>query len=225
MKIIACDADIQEGLARLAQLDPRFVPVIAAAGPIPLRRHAPGFSGLANIIVSQQLSVASANAIWTKTQRNLGDICPAAILGADDPALRACGLSAPKMRTLRALAEAAHAGTLPVDTLHTMSADAAIASLTAVKGVGPWTAEIYLMFYAGLADVFAAGDLALQESARIAFSLLERPSARQISAMAEAWSPWRAVAARLLWAYYRVAKSREGVVGAQESVAAASTSD
>ena len=146
MKIIACDADIQEGLNALARIDPRFVPVIAASGPIPLRRHAPGFSGLANIIVSQQLSVASANAIWARTLRNLGEVSPAAILSADDPALRACGLSAPKMRTLRALAEAAHSGALPVDALHTMSADAAIAHLTAVKGIGDWSAHMFLMF-------------------------------------------------------------------------------
>ena len=211
MKIIACEADIQEGIDWLAGAEPRFVPVIAAAGPVPLRRHAPGFSGLANIIVSQQLSVASANAIWAKTNRNLGEVCPQAILDADDDALRACGLSSPKMRTLRALAEAAHCGALPVDALHSMNAAEAMAVLTAVKGVGPWTAEIYLMFYAGLPDVFAAGDLALQESAKIAFSLPARPSAKQMAAMAEAWSPWRAVAARLLWAYYRVAKSREGV--------------
>lgn len=212
MKIIACAADIQEGIDWLARVDARFVPVIALSGDIPLRRHAPGFSGLANIIVSQQLSVASANAIWAKTLHNLGDVTPRAILAADDAALRACGLSSPKMRTLRALADAAHSGALPVDALHTMDAADAMAVLTAVKGVGPWTAEIYLMFYAGLADVFAAGDLALQESARIAFSLPERPTAKQIASMAEAWSPWRAVAARLLWAYYRVAKSREGVV-------------
>lgn len=211
MKLIQTEADIQQGIAHLGNVDPRLQPVIALAGPIPLRRHAPGFSGLCNIVVSQQVSVASANAIWAKTRACIGEPSALAILGADDQTLRSCGLSAPKIRTLRAIAEAAHTGALPIDMLHTLSVDQAMASLTAVRGIGPWTAEIYLMFYAGHSDVFAAGDLALQEAVKIAFQLPARPSAKVLGAMAEAWSPWRAVAARLFWAYYRVAKSREGV--------------
>lgn len=212
MKIIAGDADILEGLAHLRQADPRLAPAIDAVGMIPLRRHAPGFSGLCNIIVSQQLSVASANAIWGKTLAGLGDVAPPAILAADDAKLRGCGLSSPKMRTLRAIAEAAHSGALTIDTLAERPIADATAELTAIKGVGPWTAEIYLMFYVGHADVFAPGDLALQEAAKLALGLDKRPSAKEIAALAEAWAPWRAVAARLLWAYYRIAKSREGVI-------------
>lgn len=212
MRIIACDADIQEAIAELGGKDPRLLPLIEAAGPLPLRRHQPGFSGLCNIIVSQQLSVASANAIWAKTNRVLGAVSPATILGADDATLRAGGLSAPKIRTLRAIAQAVDSKALPVDTLHEMPALEAQEHLVAVKGIGPWTAEIYLMFYAGHADVFAPGDLALQEAVKLGFALPDRPNARQLAAIAEVWSPWRAVAARLLWAYYRVAKSREGVV-------------
>lgn len=213
MKIIQTEADIQEGLAYLRRRDKRLAPAIDAAGPIPLRRHAPGFSGLCGIIVSQQLSVASANAIWAKTTAGLGDVAPAEILAADDPKLRLCGLSGPKIKTLRAIAEAAHSGALPIDLLHQMPVDEAVEALTAVKGIGPWTAEIYMMFYVGHADVFAPGDLALQESAKLALGLKKRPSSKEMAAISERWSPWRAVAARLLWAYYRVAKSREGVTG------------
>lgn len=213
MRIIETDADIQEGLAALRKRDRRLAKALDAVGAIPLRRHTPGFHGLCDIVISQQLSVASANAILARTVGGLGELCPAAFLAADDPALRACGLSSPKMRTLRALSEAVHSGALPMERLHTMPGDEATAALTAIKGIGPWTAEIYLMFYAGHADVFAPGDLALQESARIALNLKARPTAKELAALAERWKPWRAVAARLLWAYYRVAKQREGVTG------------
>lgn len=125
----------------------------------------------------------------------------------DDAALAACGLSRPKIRYARALAEA----DLNYDLLAKQTEDAAIAELTAVTGIGTWTAEIYLMFSVGRADVFAAGDLALQEAARLIFGLPERPAEKDLRALAEDWSPWRSVAARLLWAYYRVAKQREGI--------------
>lgn len=211
MRIIASEADIQEGIAHLAEADARLRPVIARAGPVPLRRNAPGFEGLCKVIVSQQLSVASASAIWGKTTGRLGAPTPAALLAAGDADLRACGLSAPKMRTLRAIAEAAEFGRLPLDRVAEMPISEAIALMTAVKGVGPWTAEIYLMFYVGHADVFPAGDLALQEAARIAFSYADRPSAKALAEEAQRWQPWRAVAARLFWAYYKAVKSREGV--------------
>lgn len=211
MKRVESDADISEGLAHLAACEPRLAPVIAAAGDIPLRRYQPGVEGLCKIIVSQQLSVASANAIWNKITNGLGSMDAAAILSAHDATFKACGLSAPKIRTLRAIAAAILEGALPIDRLHHLPAETAIPLLTAVRGIGPWTAEIYLMFYAGHRDVFAPGDLALQEAVRIAFSLEKRPNAKELAALAEAWSPWRAVAARLLWAYYRVAKTREGI--------------
>lgn len=211
MRIIASEADIQEGIAHLGDIDQRLQPVIARAGEVPLRRNAPGFGGLCKVIVSQQLSVASASAIWNKTTTRLGALEPAALLAAGDDDLRACGLSAPKMRTLRAIAEAAEFGRLPLDIIADMPISEAIARMTAVKGIGPWTAEIYLMFNVGHADVFPAGDLALQEAVRIAFSYRDRPSAKALAEEAARWAPWRAVAARLFWAYYRQVKSREGV--------------
>ncbi len=136
--------------------------------------------------------------------------------GADDPAvvvtlsedrLRGCGLSRPKARYAHALAEAE----IDYGALAAMPEDEAIAALTAVKGIGVWTAEIYLMFSIGRADVFAPGDLALQEAARILVDLPGRPAEKALRARAAEWSPWRGVAARLLWAYYRAAKRREGI--------------
>lgn len=213
MRIIESDSDIQEGLAHLRKCDRRLGPIIDRAGTIPLRRHEPGFGGLCDIVISQQLSVASANAILARTIARLGTLTPAALLAADEATLRACGLSGPKMRTLRALSGAVESGTLPMERLHLMPGAEATAVMTAVKGIGPWSAEIYLMFHAGHADVFAPGDLALQEAARIAFGRKKRPTAKELAAMAEKWKPWRAVAARLLWAYYRLVKQREGVTG------------
>jgi DNA-3-methyladenine glycosylase II len=132
---------------------------------------------------------------------------PLVCLTHDEESLRALGLSRPKARYALALAGAG----IDYDALATLPEDEAIATLTAVKGIGIWTAEIYLMFSVGRADVFAPGDLALQEAARILFELPARPDEKTLRAQAAAWSPWRGVAARLLWAYYRAAKQREGI--------------
>jgi DNA-3-methyladenine glycosylase II len=211
MRRIESHADIAEGLAYLAAIDARFGPISAAAGTLPLRRITAGFAGLARTIVSQQLSVASARAIWGRVEARFPALGPDDILANDEATLRALGLSGPKIRTLMAIAEATHAGRLDFAALETATPDEVHAAMCAVKGIGPWTADIYLMFHLGHADVFAPGDLALQEAARIGFALPARPSPKEIAAMAEAWSPWRAVAARLLWAYYNAIKIREGI--------------
>ncbi|MGL4325297.1 MAG: DNA-3-methyladenine glycosylase family protein [Beijerinckiaceae bacterium] len=187
--------------------------MIKQSGPIPLRRRSGGFDGLVGIIVAQQVSVAAANAIWNKLTAVITPLTPETFLAADDAMLAQSGLSRPKQRTIRAISEAVHAGALPLDNLHTRSPEDIHALLTAVKGIGPWTADIYAMFCLGHADAFAPGDLALQEAARIAYDLDERPSPDELLAIAEAWRPHRAVAARILWAYYAVAKQREGVIG------------
>lgn len=204
-RIILTDACVAEGAAWLAKREPRFDAALALTGPLPLRRRADGFAALMDAIVSQQVSVASANAIFARVQA-AGLTEPEAVLAAGEEGLRACGLSRPKMRYALALAGAG----LDYDALRQMPDDQVIATLVALPGIGPWTAEIYAMFSLGRADVFAPGDLALQESARLLFDLPARPDARAFRTMAGAWSPWRAVAARLLWAYYRVAKQREG---------------
>jgi DNA-3-methyladenine glycosylase II len=204
--IIRNAADLQAGAAWLAAREPRFAPVLAATGSLPLRLKPPGFAALMEIIVSQQVSVASANAIRARlAAAGLSDA--AAIRAVDEPALTAAGLSRPKARYVSALAHA----DIDFDALGKMTNAGAEAALIAQKGIGPWTAQIYVMFAMGRADGFAPGDLALQEAARVVFDLPHRPTADQLAAMAQNWSPWRSVAARALFAYYRVLKNREGL--------------
>jgi len=210
MILLDSEAALAQGVAALRAADPVMERIIAGGAAPPLRKREPGFSGLAAIVVSQQLSVASAAAIWGRFSASHGP-SPAAVLAAGDEALRACGLSAPKIRTLRAVAAAVDSGELPLDRLADLPADEAHALLTTVKGIGPWTADIYLLFCLGHADAFAAGDLALQESARLAYGLPARPSPAELLDLAEAWRPWRGVAAKVLWAHYKIAKQREGV--------------
>ena len=205
-RIITAPACVCEGAQWLAASDPRFAKALALTGTLPLRRRTDGFAQLLSAIVSQQVSVAAASAIWGRL-RDARLTGPRKIQWASDEALRAAGLSRQKIRYARALAEAR----INYAALREAPSDAVIATLTEVPGIGVWTAEIYAMFSLGRADVFAPGDLALQEAARILFELPERPSERALRQMAEDWSPWRAVAARLLWAYYKIAKQREGI--------------
>ncbi|QDL92648.1 DNA-3-methyladenine glycosylase 2 family protein [Paroceanicella profunda] len=205
-RIIETDADVAEGAAWLARRDPRLAAVLARTGPLPLRRRADGFEALLNAIVGQQISTAAAAGIWSRLG-TAGALTLEGIAALDDAALLGCGLSRPKLRYIRALADSGFA----FEALRGMSDAEVVAALVSLKGIGRWTAEVYAMFSLGRADVFAAGDLALQESARLAFGLDARPGERALREMAQEWSPWRAVAARALWAYYRVAKQREGV--------------
>jgi len=205
-RIIETEHDIAEGAAWLAAAEPRLAMALAETGPLPLRRREAGFPAILNTICAQQLSVAAADSVWNKLRAAKATEAHA-LCAHDDETLRACGLSRPKIRYARALAEA----DIDYAALAVLPEARAIETLTAVKGIGVWTAEIYLMFSVGRADVLAAGDLALQEAARIIFDLPERPGDKALREMAAPWSPWRAVAARLLWAYYRVAKNREGI--------------
>jgi DNA-3-methyladenine glycosylase II len=200
---IHTETDLDAALAALNKVDPRFVALLAKAGRPPLRRRADGFAGLAAIIVAQQLSTASANAIWGRLAAAFDPLDPAAILRARPARLRRLGLSAAKVRTLKAIARAVVGEELALAGLEELSADQAHAALTAVHGIGPWTADIYLLTALGHADAWPAGDLALQEAARLAFALPARPTAKEMLQLAEPWRPWRAVAARILWSYYR----------------------
>ncbi|MEM1385149.1 MAG: DNA-3-methyladenine glycosylase 2 family protein [Pseudomonadota bacterium] len=206
-RIIETEACIAEGCAWLAEIEPRFAEALHLTGPPPLRRRPGGFGPLLQAICGQQLSVASAGALWSKLCA-VGADDPVGLLALSDEDLRACGLSWAKIRYAKALAEAQ----VDYPSLAAMPEPEAIATLTALKGIGQWTAEIYLLVSVGRADVFAPGDLALQEAARDLFGLDERPSEAALRDRAQAWSPWRGVAARLLWAYYRAIKSREGIV-------------
>jgi DNA-3-methyladenine glycosylase II len=201
--------DIDAGISALVTSDPRLDAVLAVAGRPTLRRRPGGFTGLASIVVSQQLSTASANAIWTKLAAAVNPFEPAAVRRARPARLARAGLSAPKNRALKAIATAVDKGTLDLAGLVDQPADDAHRTLTAVHGIGPWTADIYLLFCLGHADAWPAGDLALQEAARIAFALPARPTTKQMQALAEPWRPWRGVAATLLWTYYRTIKRRD----------------
>jgi len=202
---IHTEADLDAALTALGKADPRFVALLASAGRPPLRRRTDGFAGLAAIIVAQQLSTASANAIWGRLAAAFDPLAPAAILRARPARLARLGLSAPKIRALKAIARAVTRGDLALAALGELAAEEAHAALTAVHGIGPWTADIYLLSCLGHADAWPAGDLALQEAARIAFALPARPTAKEMQALADPWRPWRAAAARILWTYYRAA--------------------
>ncbi|MBU2962404.1 DNA-3-methyladenine glycosylase 2 family protein [Citreicella sp. C3M06] len=205
-RIIESDACIAEGAAWLAELEPRFAHALSLTGPLPLRLRPDGFAQLLSAVVSQQVSVASARAIWARLEA-AGMTQPGPVLAASDEELRALGLSRQKASYAQALAGAG----IDFDALRAAPTEEVVKTLVAVKGIGIWTAEIYAMFSLGRADVFAPGDLALQEGARLLFDLPERPKDKALRIMAESWSPWRSVAARALWAYYHVAKQREGI--------------
>ena len=207
---IHTESDLDAALASLVKADPRFGEALALAGRPPLRRRPDGFAGLASIVVSQQLSTASAKAIWERLEAAFDPLDHVAILRARTPKFARAGLSAPKIRTLKAIAKAIDRGDLDLPGLVQQPADEAHRLLTAVHGIGPWTADIYLLFCLGHADAWPAGDLALQEAARLLLTLDARPSAKEMGPLAEAWRPWRGAAACMLWSYYRVAKQRDG---------------
>ncbi|PUB19337.1 DNA-3-methyladenine glycosylase family protein [Yoonia sediminilitoris] len=205
-RIIKSDGCVREGAAWLCDKDPRFAKAMVGLPPLPLRLKPDGFAQLFSAIVSQQVSVASANAIWDRLER-AGMTSPAAVAATPADDLKSLGLSRQKVRYAHALA----AADIDYDLLRERPAVDVINQLTAVTGIGQWTAEIYAMFSLGRADVFAPGDLALQEAAKLIFDLPERPGERALRAMAQDWAPWRSVAARIMWAYYKQTKQREGI--------------
>lgn len=197
---------LAEGAEWLSQRDPVMARLLANAGPLPLRLRPDGFGTLLDAILGQQVSTASARALWARMEA-AGMTEAATVAMASEEELRALGLSRQKARYALCLAKAG----IDYDALRAAPDAEVMATLTAIPGIGRWTAEVYTMFALGRADVFAPGDLALQEAARLAYGLEARPAAKALSALAESWSPWRAVAARALWAYYAQAKSREGI--------------
>lgn len=205
-QIIRNDDDVAEGAAWLAGSEPRFAQALAETGPLPLRLKPAGFAGLLEIIISQQVSVASANAIRARMS-DAGLTSEVAVLAAGDSGLRAAGLSRPKARYALILAQEG----LDYAGLHNLTDNEAMARLTVITGIGPWTAQIYIMFCMGRADMFPPGDLALQVAAQSLFDLPARPKPEALAEMAQQWSPWRSVAARALFAYYRILKNREGL--------------
>lgn len=205
MTPIATEKDIETGLEALTRLDPRLQAIAGTAGPIPLRRRAADFEGLAQIITGQQVSVASAAAIFARLQALISPLTAENLATFNDEDLAGVGLSRPKIRTLRALTEACGKG-LDLTHLAEAPADDAHRALCEIKGIGRWTADIFLLFCAGHPDVFPSGDLALQVAVQESLGLSERPAPKALDIIAEAWAPHRAVAARLFWAWYRVKK-------------------
>ena len=205
-RIIETEKCLKEGSLYLADRFPEFSYAIDLIGSLNLRRRPEGFSQLLSAIVSQQLSVAAANSIWSRLKSaQLTGLRK--IRSASDEELAAAGLSRQKIKYARALADSK----INYSKLRSMASEEVIAELTRVSGIGPWTAEIYTMFSLGRADVFAPGDLALQESARLLFDWSIRPKENEFRELAKSWSPWRSVAARILWSYYRKVKERDGI--------------
>lgn len=210
MSVIRDEHDIAEGLAALIELDPALLPVIEAAGPVPLRLSEPGFAGLAHIIVSQMVSKASATAIWSRMTAR-GPVSPESFLAHAPEVMAGFGLSRAKTSTIEGVARAIVDGELDLAILGAMSTDEAMARLVALKGIGPWTAEVYLMFCLGARDIFPVGDVALRAALGHAFALPERPSLALAAERAALWRPWRSVAARLFWAYYAREMKRDAL--------------
>lgn len=183
--------------------------IYAATGTPPLRDFSADFAGLAKIITGQQLSIASAAAIWSRVAAAIQPFDASCVLALDDTALAAFGLSRPKIRTLKAVASAIHDDGFDIAGLAREADDVVIERLTALHGIGPWTADIYLLFALRRADAFPAGDLALQLAAQRLLRLDAKPTPAALLDIAERWRPWRGAAARLLWAEYGLYRSTQ----------------
>src|SRR5213082_2077747 len=214
-------ADLEGAIHALVKQDPRLKPIFELAGMPALRRREPGYAGLAAIICGQQLSTASAAAIWARVSAAFDPFHPDALRKERADRLGRLGLSAAKIKTLKGLAREIASERLNLDVLANEDADAAHNVLTALHGIGPWTADVYLLFCLGHGDAWPAGDLAVQEAIKVGLGLPARPTAKQMMPIAECWRPLRGAAAHLWWAYYKVLKAREGVIAAEAEANAA----
>ena len=192
-------SDLEDAVHALVKLDPRLKPIFALTGMPALRRREAGFAGLAHIVCGQQVSTASAAAIWGRVSAAFDPFHHDSLRKARAERLGRLGLSAAKIKTLKNLAREIAAERLNLDVLANEDADAAHNTLTALHGIGPWTADIYLLFCLGNADAWPAGDLALQEAVRLSLNLKNRPDAKQMIRLAEPWRPHRTLASIYLW--------------------------
>ena len=206
MKTIETIADLEAGISDLIADAPELSPIAAATGTPPLRRNAPGFAALLEIIAGQLVSRASAAAIWMRMQDKLAPLTPDHFQSLSEADYRTAGLSGPKIRTIEALTYAVISGALDLDGLASLPDDEVREVLTRVKGIGPWTADIYLLGCLGRRDVWPAGDLALRIAVADIVGHATRPSIEEMHEIAEPWRPRRAVAARLIWAWYALQK-------------------
>ncbi len=205
--------DTPQGVAwhigHLTGRDPRLLPMLEAVGEVLPRVNPKGFAGMAKVICGQQISVQSAAAIWGRFSVLPGALDPAGYLALEEETVRGAGFSRGKFLTLLAVAETIIAGDLDLDHIDGLPAEEAVARLVALKGIGPWTAEVYLLFCAGHPDIFPAGDLALLKAAHHGLGLDARPTIKEMIVLAEDWSPHRSAAALLLWRYFAALKQRE----------------
>jgi DNA-3-methyladenine glycosylase II len=210
---LTTQADLEDAIHALVKQDPRLKPIFELTGMPTLRQREPGFAGLAAIVCGQQLSTASAAAIWARVSAAFDPFDHASLRKARADRLGRLGLSAAKIKTLKNIARELAAERLNLDVLANEDADAAHNTLTALHGIGPWTADVYLLFCLGHGDAWPAGDLAVQEAIKIGLGLKTRPTPKEMAPLAEPWRPLRGAAAHLWWSYYRVLKKREGVIG------------
>src|ERR1700744_3516227 len=207
--------DLEDAIHALVKQDPRLQPVFELTGMPSLRQREPGFAGLVAIVCGQQLSTASAAAIWGRVSAAFNPFHHEALRRARADRLGRLGLSAAKIKTLKNIARELAAERLNFDVLANEDADAAHNTLTALHGIGPWTADVYLLFCLGHGDAWPAGDIAIQEGVKVGLGLKARPTPKEMAPLAEPWRPLRGAAAHLWWSYYRVLKNREGVIGGQ----------
>jgi DNA-3-methyladenine glycosylase II len=211
MSFLHTEADLQAGMAALVAQDARLAPILELSGMPALRRREGGYAGLCAIVCGQQLSTASAAAIRDRLMAAFDPFHHDTVRLARADRLKRLGLSNAKIKSIKAIGHAISKGRIDLNAVASMEADKAHAALTALHGIGPWTADIYLLFCLGNADAWPAGDLAVQKAVRLALGLKKRPDAKAMLKLAEPWRPWRGVAAHLFWAYYRVLKRREGI--------------
>ena len=205
-------SDLDDAVHALVRQDTRLKPILEVTGMPALRQREPGFAGLAAIVCGQQLSTASAGAIWARLVAAFDPFDHHAVGKARTDRLGRLGLSAAKIKTLKHIARELAAERLNLEVLAEEDADAAHHTLTALPGIGPWTADVYLLFCLGHGDAWPAGDIAIQEAVKVGLGLKERPTAKHMMPLAEPWRPLRGAAAHLWWSYYRVLKKREGVL-------------
>jgi len=209
---IDSEKDLKQGLSFICAREPRFQKVLNATGLPPLRRKQGGLRGLTEIITEQQISIHAAAAIWTRVEARFAPFDAEMMASASDDEYINCGLSRPKIRTIRAVLDEILIGKLSLTNMESAENSEVFATLTSIKGIGPWSAHIYLLANLGRIDVWPVGDLALQESARLLFELENRPNEKQMLKLAEPWQPWRAAAARLLWSHYRLVRLEGGEI-------------
>ena len=212
---LSSQSDLEDAVHALVKQDVRLKPIFELTGMPALRQREPGFAGLAAIVTGQQLSTASASAIWGRLTAAFDPFDHEAIRKARTDRLGRLGLSGAKIKTLKNIARELGHERLNLDVLAEEDADAAHHTLTALHGIGPWTADVYLLFCLGHGDAWPAGDLAVQEAVKIGLGLAARPTEKQMAVLAEPWRPLRGAAAHLWWTYYRALRKREGVLAGQ----------